>query len=55
MNAFVALLIRLLELLFVVGLCGSTVVFLITTVEDVETMLESADAVPSQKPEEEEK
>jgi hypothetical protein len=40
MNPLFTLLIRLLEGMFVIGMCGSAVVLLITTVEDTETMLE---------------
>ena len=41
MNPLWTVLIRLLEGMFVVGLCGSAVVLLVTTVEDAETMLSS--------------
>ena len=51
MNLAVDGLIRLLELLFVVGCCGSIVVILLSGIEDVETIFtpdEEAGAPPVQ-------
>ena len=36
----VAIFIRVLETIFAVGILGSTVVFVLTTIEDIETMFE---------------
>ena len=38
MNALITVLVRILEILFVIGVIGSAVVWLLTTFEDIETM-----------------
>ena len=50
MNPLVILLIRLLESIFIIGLCGSAVVFAITTVEDIENMFEDSEFIQVPKP-----
>jgi hypothetical protein len=43
MSSLIVLGIKILEWMFLVGLAGSTIVILISGVEDVETMLEFHD------------
>jgi hypothetical protein len=38
MDVLIAVLVRIVEIMFFVGLAGSAVVWLLTTVEDVENM-----------------
>ena len=43
MNALITVLVRIVELMFIVGVIGSAVVWVLTTFEDVETMFERDD------------
>ena len=43
MNALISVLVRILEIMFVVGVLGSAVVWLLTTFEDIETMFSRDD------------
>ena len=43
MDSVVAFFIRLLELLFVIGCCGSVIVILLAAVEDVETIFSGSE------------
>ena len=40
MNVLIMVLVRILETMFLVGLAGSTIVLVLTTIEDMATMLE---------------
>ena len=48
MNGFLAFLIHVLEWAFVVGMVGSAIVILITSIEDFEVVLEHDPAQPAQ-------
>jgi hypothetical protein len=44
MNALIALLVQIIEVLFIAGVLGSAVVWLLTTFEDVENMFTRDDS-----------
>ncbi|HTK96364.1 MAG TPA: hypothetical protein VL382_12080 [Terriglobales bacterium] len=47
MAALITVLIRILQVVFVVGMAGSVLVIILSGVEDVETMFDSSDEPPS--------
>ena len=47
MDLLVLIAVRVLETMFFVGMAGSTIVLLLTTVEDVETLTESDEPTPT--------
>jgi hypothetical protein len=48
MNLLVLVGVRILETMFFLGVAGSCVVLLLTTIEDIETLTESDDPVQTQ-------
>ena len=46
----ISMLVRLLEAMFVVGLAGSAIVFVLTTIEDAITMASKDEPVPVDPP-----
>ena len=44
MDVLIAVLVRILEVMFFVGMAGSAVVWLLTTVEDIENMVSRDEA-----------
>ena len=51
MTALITALIKLLEWLFLIGLAGSAIVLVLTTIEDVETMMEKDEPQELARPE----
>jgi len=50
MDTFVTLLIRILEIMFVVGICGSVTVWLLTAVDLISVVATADDSNPAETP-----